>query len=173
MRGDGQALVETSDQAPGGRVHTELHARQSCGELGPADEALLALLRHLAARSYQFVTPAPTTHRRVLIRRGLAPARTLEDVFGWNLPFRAPDFAPELLEMMRRGGILRGEGNRLKSALRVATVGDLQFLHSGFGRPADCEVFFGPDSYRFVEFLRAELPPLPLGASIVDIGAGA
>lgn len=139
----------------------------------PADAALLELLRRLSAAGYRFTTPAPVTHRRVLLRRGRVEARGLDDVFGWNLPFRRDAFGADLADLMAEAGILRTQGQLVASALRVASVGRLLFLHAGFPPAAADSVFFGPDSYRFVDFIRAELPALAPGASIVDVGCGA
>jgi SAM-dependent methyltransferase len=137
------------------------------------DTALLGLLRRLGETSYQFTTPAPTAHRRILLRRGRVEARNHADLFGWNLPFRETTLEPDMLELMAAGGVLRQQGAVLISAVRVATVGEHLFLHTGFPVPKKGNVFFGPDSYRFVDFLRAELPQLAPGATVLDVGAGA
>lgn len=142
-------------------------------ELTDADQALLALLRRVAAAGYQFAAPAPSSHRRVLLRRRRQPVRGLEDVFGWNRPFSRTDVEPEILELMEAGGILKRRGDRLQSGLRIASLGAQLFWHSGYPPSAKDTVFLGPDSYRFAAFIRAELPALPAGAALVDIGAGA
>ena len=137
-----------------------------------ADAALLDLLRLLDARGYDFTTPAPDTHRRVLRRRRGQKAGGLADIFGWNLPFEAADVDPALIELLRRAGALVSGPRRLRSALRVARVGARLFLHSGFPARQGDAVFFGPDSYRFAELLRVEAGRLPGVGRIIDIGTG-
>ena len=134
---------------------------------------MLALLRQVAACGYQFTTPTPMSHRRVRLRRALRPARGLADVFGWSLPFVEGTLPADMVALMAAGGILRRRGGRLASALRIASVGPLLFWHSAFPPSGRDAVFFGPDSYRFADFIRAQMVPLPAGATIVDIGAGA
>lgn len=134
--------------------------------------ARLALLRRLDSLGYRFTTPAPGTHRRVLLRRGLRDARSLEEVFGWNLPFRQAWMDPELFTLLQAADAVRRHGPRWRAALRAASVGPLLFLHSAFPPREVDAVFFGPDSYRFTDFIRAELPALGPGARIIDIGAG-
>lgn len=137
------------------------------------EAARLALLNWLADAGYRFTTPAPATHRRILLRRGRVDARDLDDIFGWNLPFDAAAFDPQMVRLMREGDILESLGGKVVSGLRVASVGSLLFLHSAFPLRGADSVFFGPDSYRFADFVRMETPPLSAGARIVDIGAGA
>lgn len=134
------------------------------------DEALVALLGALKARDYRFVTPTNETHRRVSWRLFQGSRHTLRDIFGWSRPFRDGDVEPEILNLMRDAGILAQRGQRLSSALRAASVGDDLFLHSAYPPKARDAVFFGPDSYRFAEFIRAELGH---ANRVVDIGAGA
>ncbi len=141
--------------------------------MSEADAALLELLGVLEAGGYDFTTPAPDTHRRVLRRRWGRLAGGLADVFGWNLPFAATDIDPVVVEILRRAGALKRGRRGLRSTLRVARVGARLFLHSGFPTRQRDAVFFGPDSYRFAELLRAEVGPLQGVRRIVDIGTGA
>ncbi|WP_340644267.1 methyltransferase [Phenylobacterium sp.] len=134
------------------------------------DEALVALLTALKARNYRFVTPTNDTHRLVSWRLFQGSHHTLRDIFGWTRPFRDGDVEPQILALMRKAGILIQRGHRLTSALRVASVGDDLFLHSAYPPRAKDAVFFGPDSYRFADFIRAELGH---ANRVVDIGAGA
>ena len=138
-----------------------------------AEEALFQLLGMLRQQSYQFVTPTPETHRRVVARPDKSDARNLRDVFGWNLPF-APDALPApMLDLLIEADALTQEGGLMKSKLRVSSIHGSLFLHSGFPTDQEDSVFFGPDSYRFVDFLRAELPRASGVRRLVDIGAGA
>ena len=135
-------------------------------------QARVALLQALKAGGYRFIAPTPSTHARVIARRPLA--QDVRDVLGWSLPFRADIVDPELLAMLDAAGALESAaGGALKSKFRVASLGDDLFLHSAFPTTQHDAVFFGPDSYRFAAFIRAELPDLAPRNHMVDIGAGA
>jgi methylase of polypeptide subunit release factors len=134
-------------------------------------QARAALLAALKAVGYRFVAPTPLTHARVIARRPLA--QDVRDILGWSLPFR-PDVADQhLLALLDAAGALESAaGGAFKSKFRVASSdGDL-FLHSAFPTTQHDAVFFGPDSYRFAAFVRAELPGLGPRRRAVDIGAG-
>ena len=135
----------------------------------PAEQGLLDLLRLLDDSDYQFVTPTPTTHARVVARRDRREACDLRDVFGWSLPF-APGLLPDdIAEAAKRAGILRAG----KSALRASRVRGRLFLHSAYPTEAGDSVFLGPDSYRFADLIHRELAESCSGPRIVDIGTGA
>ena len=137
-----------------------------------AANALLELLAELDRRGYEFVAPTPATHERVVARPAMAAARDLRGIFGWSLPFAVGVLPPALLDLLERSGSLRREGALLKSGVRVARVHGRLFLHSPFPTEAEDAVFLGPDSYRFVDFVRAELPRGGRAARLVDLGAG-
>lgn len=140
--------------------------------LSSRDAALLNLLKALRERGYSFTTPAPHTHRRVLARSN-PRGRTLADLLGWSLPCDAPDIDREVLALMSDADIVVRRGPKIYSRLRVASAGQELFLHSAFPVRGNAHVFFGPDSYRFIDFLRAELPSAPLsGRTILDMGSG-
>ena len=138
-----------------------------------ADAALLDLLRLLDRRGYRFVTPTPASHARVLARPGRDEARWLTDVLGWSLPFR-PGFDPEVEELLDAAGATDPVGERRRATVRVSILHDRLFVHSAYPTDATDAVFFGPDSYRFADLIRAELATHPLapGATVVDIGTG-
>lgn len=139
------------------------------------DRALGALLRLLKARGYRFVTPTPATHARVVARPDRQEARSLADALGWSLPFRAWVLDDEIERLLIAAGAIDPAGpGRWRSRLRVSSLGEHLFLHSAFPTDDEEAVFFGPDSYRFADLIRAELETAPpkLGASMVDIGAG-
>ena len=137
------------------------------------DEALLELLGALKARSYRFVTPTPETHRRVVRRLRPPGPASLRDVFGWSLAFGPDDLDDQLIAMMADAGVLGTRGRRLVSRIRVSTRGDALFVHSAYPTKDKDAVFFGPDSYRFADFIEGELGRAPAFGSVVDIGAGA
>ena len=137
-----------------------------------ADQTLLALLGRLDAEGYDFVTPTPATHARVLARPDRATGRTLRDILGWSLPFAAGDAPAWLVDMLQAADLLQGHGERLKSAIRVSRLhGDL-FVHSAYPTDQRDSVFLGPDSYRFADFIARELTGHERG-TILDIGGGA
>lgn len=139
-----------------------------------AREALLELLRTLRAADYDFVVPTPETHRRVVGRPDKQQATGLRDMFGWNIPF-SPGVVPAgILDLLLRAdAVSEEEGGLYRSRYRVARLGDKLYLHSAFPTSEKDSVFFGPDSYRFAAFLRAELPRAARVSRLVDFGAGA
>ena len=139
-------------------------------QAGDADEPLLELLGRLRERDYRFVPPTPETHRRVVERA--AEARDLRGVFGWSLPFRRGLLAVALLGPLEAAGMIEEADGLCRSRLRVASAAGTLFLHSAYPTDARDSVFFGPDSYRFIRFLRAELSAGP-ARHLGDIGAGA
>lgn len=139
------------------------------------DAGLAALLRLAALRQYRFVTPTPATHARVIARPDRQRARTIEDVLGWSLPFDPGAIDAELLDCLRAAGALAEDGALLRSRVRVSSLDDQLYLHSAYPTRATDAIFFGPDSYRFADLIRAELAlrPLASGARIADLGTGA
>jgi hypothetical protein len=137
-----------------------------------AGEPLGRLLGVLKAQGYRFITPTPETHARVLARQPHRRAQDVRDVLGWNLPFHPGLLDAELSALLGESGALVEEGPFLRSTLRVASLGDDLYLHSGFP-PGRESVFFGPDTYRFARFLAAELHGEIEASSLVDLGAGA
>jgi methylase of polypeptide subunit release factors len=137
-----------------------------------ADGALLQLLRLLDAAGYDFVAVTPATHARIVARADKAEARDLRDIFGWSLPF-APDVLPgEMLRLLEQAGALTVQDTRLKSAVRVGRIHGKLILHSAYPSKEENSVFFSPDTYRFAEFIRAELPRASGVQRLVDLGAG-
>lgn len=138
-----------------------------------ADACLLDLLGHLALFGYRFVTPTPETHRRFIAREAGRPARDLRDIFGWSLPFAADAIPEQLLDLLGRAGMLGEKGGLYRSEVRVSSIDDRLFLHSAYPTDRRDSVFLGPDTYRFVRFLQAELDRGAPVRRLVDIGAGA
>lgn len=137
----------------------------------PGDAALLRLLERLEDEGYEFVTPTPATHARVLARR-TGGARDLRDILGWSLPFTS-DVAPAwLIQALEANDLLERCAEGLKSRVRVSRLRGGLFLHSAYPTDQSDSVFLGPDSYRFADFLARELDFVPKGA-ILDVGGGA
>ena len=139
-----------------------------------ANAALRELLQALEAAGYAFVTITPASHERVVRRRAKAVAQDMRDVFGWSLPFPRT-LLPEALfaPLERADAVETCADGLLRATIRVSSHDDRLFVHSAFPTEAEDAVFFGPDSYRFVDFLRAELPRLGEVKRLVDLGAGA
>ena len=115
---------------------------------------LLALLTQVASTGYRFIAPTPLTHQRFLAQcTDVAPC-SLRDIFGWSRAFYSQDIAPSLLATMVDAGVLIEQGNTLRSAVRIASIDSNLFLHSAFPTIDEASVFFGPDTYRFVHFVR-------------------
>jgi hypothetical protein len=154
----------------------ELHRREGKApdQHMSQDDALLGLLRLLEQKRYAFVTPTPATHARVIGRVASRQARSLRDVLGWSLPFESGQIDADVEELLGRAGMLSRDGDAMRSKVRVSSLHDRLFLHSAFPTNDNDAVFFGPDSYRFADLVRAELTRCPerAGAQIVDIGAG-
>jgi methylase of polypeptide subunit release factors len=137
------------------------------------------VLQQVAATGYRFTTTTPLTHHRVLARRGRETGTTLRDIFGWNLPFEAGAVPAALLAEMEHAGILGRSGPLWRSTVRIATIGDDLFFHSAYPTVEANAVFFGPDTYRFVRFIRHALqqrsaPALARGTTVrvLDVGCG-
>ena len=139
------------------------------------EQALLGLLAWLKQRGYRFVTITPASHERVISRPGCERATDLADIFGWSLPF-ARDLLPAgLFDSLEAAGCVAAMDNRLyRSQVRVSSLGADLFVHSAFPTDEADAVFFGPDSYRFADFIGRELERRSgkwIG-SVVDIGTG-
>ena len=134
--------------------------------------ALIGLGRILQQRAYQFVAVTPATHDRVLRRE--AKSTSLESIFGWNRPFAPDEIENRLMELLEQADAIEVASGECKSKVRFATVGDSLFVHSAFPTTEADSVFFGPDTYRFVRFLRTALSDITTRKALrlVDIGAG-
>lgn len=135
-------------------------------------EPLLQLLNELGARDYEFTAVTPATHARVLAR----PVRrepTLRDIFGWNHAFASADVDPIFPALLQAGNVLEEHNGKLRSKVRVASLGGSLFLHSSFPTDEQDSVFFGPDTYRFTRFVREQLSRLAPPKWVIDMGAGA
>jgi release factor glutamine methyltransferase len=139
------------------------------------ESALVEIGRTLRTSGYQFTTPTPATHERVVSRPSFARARDLRGIFGWNLPF-SEDLLPEPLSgLMRKAEILTTLDNGdLKARVRFSTLDDCLFVHSAYPTVQSDAVFFGPDTSRFVaaiaDYLQRRATPLK---RVADIGCGA
>jgi len=134
--------------------------------------ALVGLGRILQKRGYRFIAVTPGTHERLLRRE--AKSTSLESIFGWSRPFEADEIERDLMELLVQADAIKVASGKCKSKVRFATVGDSLFVHSAFPTTEKDSVFFGPDTYRFVRFLRSALADITTRKvlRLVDIGAG-
>lgn len=135
--------------------------------------ALLQLGAALRDSGYAFTTISTPSHRRVNGRPGNETAMDLRGVFGWSRPFGEGLLNAQWLSWMREAGILRPHDGLWKSTLRASTLDGRLYFHSAFPTREKDAVFFGPDTYRYVQMLHAEMAALPPAARAVDIGCGA
>jgi methylase of polypeptide subunit release factors len=142
-------------------------------QLSPtADQLLLQLLEALDRAGYDFVALTPASHAQVVARPDKSEARNLRDIFGWSRPFAPDVMPPEMLRLLDEAGALIRQGERMKSAVRVGRIHGKLILHSAYPSKEEDSVFFSPDTYRFADFIRAELPRTSGVQRLVDIGAG-
>ncbi len=137
----------------------------------PGDAALLELLSRLDAAGYDFVSPTPAVHGLVARRRRAEAPDLLRDILGWGRVFDPPLAPAWLLDALAKAGALEADGDGLRSRLRVSRLDGRLHLHSASSADEQA-VFLGPDSYRYVRFLRQALS----GASwrkALEIGVGA
>ena len=128
------------------------------------------LIHHLRREGYEFTTPTPSTHERVLHR----PSRgDLRDAFGWNRPFASDLLPRELFDELRHHDLIVETDTMWKSLVRASCVDSDIFLHSGYPTIESDAVFLGPDTYRFCRLIRqvAMERKTPVSKA-VDIGCG-
>lgn len=144
---------------------------QGTEALDAADLGLLELLGWLADEGYDFVAPTPATHARYLRRRGARGGRDLRDILGWSLPFRPGDAPRRLVDLLMAAGALAAGGEVARSAIRVSCLKGRLFIHSAYPTDATDAVFFGPDSYRFADFVERTVDTAFAGSAL-DLGGG-
>lgn len=140
-----------------------------------AQEAALAELgAALREQGYAFTTITPASHALVAARPAPDEA-SLRDIFGWTRPFVAQRIAPRIRALMERADVIADAGaGRALSKVRFSTLDGELFCHSAYPTLAQDAVFFGPDTYRFVRFVRAALQGYAAtGAPLLaDLGCG-
>jgi SAM-dependent methyltransferase len=138
------------------------------------DRTLLELGASLLESNYRFITPTPLTHERILERYSPPLATDLRDVFGWSMPFTSEQFSHTALDALEQAGIIERHGDLWRSAVRWSSLNDLLFVHSAYPTLQNDSVFFGPDTYRFAQAIKALLQQRfePVRRA-VDIGCGA
>lgn len=137
------------------------------------ERALLDLMSYLRTRDYRFITVTPASHERVNARPENRWASDLAGVFGWNRPFERERLPADLFDRLTAAGILVPDGGGWRSTVRVSSLNEQLLLHSGYPTESDDAVFFGPDSYRFVNALSALLDRHARPRRVADLGCGA
>jgi SAM-dependent methyltransferase len=138
------------------------------------DDALRQLAQCLQRAGYRFITPTPATHQRVNARPGNQVASDLRGVFGWSRPFGTDVLPPDMLALMRGAGVLAHAPHGWRSTVRFSTLGDGLYAHSAFPTDTPEAVFFGPDTYRFVDAIERVLGDAPGEVRrAIDLGCGA
>ncbi len=136
-------------------------------------QALVELAEKLRSYGYHFTTVTPLTHAYNNERQSGKWAQDLRDVFGWSRPFLRELVAPEDFDLMLQAGILRPWAEGWRSSIRWSSLGNLLLSHSAYPTSNTEAVFFGPDTYRFVNaverWLTSNQPSL---ARAADIGCG-
>ncbi|MGX5913777.1 methyltransferase [Aliidiomarina sp. Khilg15.8] len=141
--------------------------------LAHKQQALVELGRYLQDKDYQFVTVTPQTHQYYLQRHRGRQATSLRDVFGWCLPFGDDLLSNELKQLMQRAGVLESDGDGWRSAVRWSSLDRFLFVHTAYPTDKNDAVFFGPDTYRFIQAVEQHLQRETGGIhSAVDIGCG-
>jgi methylase of polypeptide subunit release factors len=140
-------------------------------ELSRDEQAALRLLYWLDDHDYDFVTVTPESHRRVVARASMRQAKDLRGMFGWSLPFDEALAGAELMALLREGRLLQESAAGWRSKVRVSRVSGRLFIHSSFPTESEDSVFLGPDTLRFVDFIRDELGGCA-PERLIDIGAG-
>ena len=135
---------------------------------------LVRLAEGVRATGYDFTTITPRSHGVVNSRPGNEKARSLRDVFGWSRPFKKELLAPDLLRLMQDAEVLEPAGDMFRSRIRLSSLGGDLYIHSAFPTLASDAVFFGPDTYKFVDAITSYLSrrSAPIRRA-VDICSGA
>ena len=137
-----------------------------------ADTALVELLHFLRLQDYQHTAVTPKTHETV-VSRPLKTRPFVADILGWNRAFEEADLDAQLYALLEQAEALEtADDGKLRTNVRVASLGTDLFVHSAFPTNEKDAVFFGPDTYRFVRFLEAEISQLENAGVSVDMGAG-
>eukprot|EP01114_Cavostelium_apophysatum_P021894 TRINITY_DN7761_c0_g1_i1.p1 TRINITY_DN7761_c0_g1~~TRINITY_DN7761_c0_g1_i1.p1 ORF type:complete len:361 (+),score=76.98 TRINITY_DN7761_c0_g1_i1:93-1175(+) len=150
------------------------------------EDTLVIVGKQLKSNNYEFTTISPNSHQRILKRHpnntGDATEKDplkerMRQIFGWNLNFKI-DLLPEAVTApLRREGLLLPEGGNMRSAVRFSTHRHMMFAHTSFPTVESDSIFFGPDTYRYFNFIEQAVERFvpakhKSSMAIIDIGAG-
>lgn len=136
------------------------------------DLAIVQLGQFLKKCGYSFTTVTPQTHAFVNRRSGNEWASDLEGIFGWNRPFHTQVAPAEMLNLMHAAGVAQLCGDGWRSTVRASTLNGNLYFHSSYPTIEADAVFFGPDTYRFVDAIDRALTDRTVHRA-VSIGCGA
>ena len=134
-----------------------------------AHEALKDLGNLLKTRRYRFTAVTPSSHERVLKRGNYKDDDVLRNLFGWNIPVRPESVPEEALKLLFAADAAEVNEEKIRSRVRFSTLGEALYLHSAFPTTPKDAVFFGPDTYRFVRFLKQVARKY---SCVLDVGCG-
>lgn len=132
-------------------------------------EDMVFLGHFLANHGYSFTTVGPSTHRRIIARSDGCLGSSLRDIFGWNLPFAVGVVPDAMLSRMWRSGLVVERDGNMRSTVRFSSIDNRLYIHDAYPTLTTDAVFFGPDTYRFVQAIRTYLRPCDL---LVDVCCG-
>lgn len=133
-------------------------------------DLLVNLGQELLRSRYNFHPVTPATHQKVVSRGGNKSSdQFLRNFFGWNYSYRASEIPEDIRPFLEIPGFASLDEEGWKSNFRAATWGDYLFFHSSYPTEETDAVFFGPDTYRFLQFLKTNILP---ASSILDLGCG-
>ena len=155
-------------------------AAQHAAVVSDADLALVVLACDLRAHGYTFTTVTAATHaRRWRAVGAAATARSLRDIFGWNLPFdRSGEFAGVAEQLEAAGALVwvassdddNNDVDLVRSAVRFTTIGGDLFVHSALPPLLREAVDLQPDTARFCRLLQQRITG-PVHR-LLDVGTG-
>jgi methylase of polypeptide subunit release factors len=138
-------------------------------------DALLAVGRYLKSTGYRYTTPTPMTNRRVNGRPENAWAGDAAGILGWSRPFHLDSATATLYQLLAEAGVLAAHEDGWRSLVRASTIGTQLYFHSAFPTREEDAVFFGPDTYRFLRAIVANLAACEARGKpqrIIEIGCG-
>ncbi len=133
---------------------------------------LVALGTWLRVNGYSFVTVTPETHRIVNSKVGTSTGFDLREIFGWSRRFRTANIPVGVRALLDRANVISEDGPRAVSRVRYSTLGSAILLHSAYPTSGEDCVFFGPDTYRFVQFILRHAPSANRPLRVADVGCG-
>lgn len=151
------------------------------------EDSLVRIGEYLKANAYVFTTVTPDSHARVLERSYdplalRAEREALRFLFGWNQQVRKDQLPTAFEDLLQDSSVFElikfGTQDLVKSKIRFSTLAHdskhLLFAHSGYPTVEEDSVFFGPDSYRFTNFVldRVKHGDDKFPLRILDLGCG-
>jgi len=176
-------MLEFETRAPTGQFTASMvpgsdHDGVQCAVPEPVSrryEALFQLGCSLKSGCYSFTTVTPATHKRINARAGNFYSSDVTGIFGWSRSFAPAEISNVLLRNMVLAEVIdQVDQPNWRLTVRASTLEGQLYFHSAFPTNEKNAVFFGPDTYRFVRALRAQLTlDQPGIGRAVDIGCGA